>query len=267
MSRGVLLFGFNSPKVDYVSMASYTARRINNFLKLPVTLVTDEESTENYYEFEDFEKIIKIDSNKDNIFRDDIWINKGRYMAYELSPYDETILLDVDYMVNSDRLLKIFDLLEDYVCHESMCHLMKPEITQENLSDFSFPILWATVIGFKKTQKAKQLFDCMKMVQENYAHYGHLYTFSVDTYRNDYSLTIAHRIVNGHISDKKNILPWNLIHIGLKTKLYVERKSKYNTKYTIVFDQWKNNKLKKEYINIADTDFHVINKEVFLELM
>lgn len=266
MSRGVILFGFNSPKVDYVEMAIYTAKRVNHFLNLPVTLITDEDSypVDSSYEFD---KIITIDSDKENVFRDSVWINKGRCKAYELSPYDETLLLDVDYMINSDRLLKVFELMEDYVCHENMATIMRTDIQQENLSDFSFPILWATVIGFKKTTKAKQLFDCMKMVQDNYAHYGHLYNFPVDTYRNDYALTIAHRIVNGHFSDNKNILPWNLMHVWLQTKVFVERRSKYNTKYTVVYDNWKNNKLKKEYIEIVDMDFHVINKEIFLELM
>ena len=44
MSRGVILFAFNSKKYNYYKMAEHTAKRANHFLGLPVTLVTDEES-------------------------------------------------------------------------------------------------------------------------------------------------------------------------------------------------------------------------------
>ena len=104
MSKGVILFAFNSPKFNYYDMAVATAKRINHFLNLPVTLVTDETSIPtdpNYV----FDKTITVTPDKNNKRDWGIWINKGRYQAYELSPYDETILLDTDYLVNSNKLL------------------------------------------------------------------------------------------------------------------------------------------------------------------
>jgi hypothetical protein len=44
MRQGAILFAFNSPKFNYYDMAVNTAKRINHFLNLPVTLVTNEES-------------------------------------------------------------------------------------------------------------------------------------------------------------------------------------------------------------------------------
>ena len=41
MTRGILLFAFNTPNVNYVEMAVETAKRSNHFLNLPVTLITD----------------------------------------------------------------------------------------------------------------------------------------------------------------------------------------------------------------------------------
>lgn len=266
MTRGALLFAFNSPKVNYYAMAEYTAKRINHFLNLPVTIVTDRYSIIKNPKYK-FDNVVISQPDKDNTFRNDIWINKGRYQAYEYSPYDETILLDVDYMINSDRLLQVFDYVKDYACHQNIAQLMIPNGSQEQLSNLSFPTLWATVLGFRKTEKTEQLFACMKMVQKNYTHYANLFNFSPDIYRNDFALTIAHRLVNGHYFDNSNILPWNLMHVWLKTNLFVDRKTKNNTKYTVIFDHHKNGKIKKEYITIKDMDFHVINKDVFLELM
>ena len=104
---------FNSPKVDYYAMAEFTAKRINHFLNLPVTLITNKESIPDFADYK-FDKIITINSDPTNTFRDTVWLNKGRYRAYELSPYDETLLLDVDYMVNSDRLLNVFDYMDEF---------------------------------------------------------------------------------------------------------------------------------------------------------
>ena len=41
MSKGVILFAFNSTKFNYYDMAVITAKRINHFLDLPVTIITD----------------------------------------------------------------------------------------------------------------------------------------------------------------------------------------------------------------------------------
>jgi hypothetical protein len=113
MSRGVLLFAFNSDTVDYFKMAVATAKRANQYLNLPVSVVTDESTDLSQYDYK-FDNIIIQVPNKDNrTIENNVWINKGRYSAYELSPYDETLVLDTDYLINSDTLLKPFELYDD----------------------------------------------------------------------------------------------------------------------------------------------------------
>jgi len=46
MKQGAILFAFNSEKHDYYTMAVAAAKRINHFLDLPVTVVTDESSVQ-----------------------------------------------------------------------------------------------------------------------------------------------------------------------------------------------------------------------------
>jgi hypothetical protein len=266
MSRGALLFAFNSPKYDYYAMAEYTAKRINHFLGLPVTIVTDESSIPNNSKYK-FDNTIVVEPDKNNIRDYVVWINKGRYQAYDLSPYDETLLLDTDYVVNSDRLLSTFDICDDFCCHDTTSFLMHPKAPQEILSAYSFKTLWATVITFKKTQRAKQIFECLEMVQKNYEHYANIHSFIAGVYRNDYALTLALRIANGHLNINSDIIPWNLLHVGKNTSVYAESTDEFNTEYTVMFDNWQRGKIRKEYINIKDTDFHVMNKENFLELI
>ena len=266
MTKGVLLFAFNSPKYNYYKMALYTARRVNHFLKLPVTLVTDEES---YPDDESYawDKVVKVIPDKDN-FRDwGQWINKGRYMAYDLSPYDETILLDVDYVINSDKLLSTFDTYEDFACHHKTMFLMHPGAAQEVLSAYSYETLWATVVTFKKTTRAEQIFRALEMVQKNYDHYANIHSFIGGVYRNDYALTLALRIVNGHGVNNHDRILWDLVHIGKNTQVYANTDSEFNTEYTVMFDNWQRGKVRKEHITIKDMDFHIMTKDLFMEII
>lgn len=267
MTRGVILFAFNSPKYNYYDMAYYTARRVQHFLKLPVTLVTDEDSLPKTYTDEVWDKIITVTPDKNN-FRDwGLWINKGRYQAYDLSPYDETLLLDVDYVVNSDKLLSIFDFYDDFCCHNKTEFLMQPNAPQELLSAYSYETLWATVVAFKKTERAKQIFDSLKMVQDNYDHYANIHSFVSGVYRNDYGLTLALKIVNGHSDNKRDYIPWNLLHLGKNTQIEKTNADEFDTSFKVMFDNWQRGKIRKEYVDITNMDFHIMNKELYVEII
>lgn len=266
MTRGALLFAFNSPKFNYYSMAEATAKRINHFLDLPVTVVTDSESLPSSTAYT-FDKIITTAPDKDNVRDWGVWINKGRYQAFEFSPYDETILLDTDYMVNSDTLNRAFDLPTDFCCHDTTSFLMQPGVPQEVLSSMSFQTMWATVVRFNKTKRAEQIFGCLEMVQKNFAHYAQIHGFIANTFRNDYALTLALRIANGHVVPKADIIPWNLVHVGKNTSVYRDSDDEFNTQYTVLYDNWKRGKIRKEYITIKDFDFHVMDKASFFSLI
>ena len=277
ITKGVIVFAFNTEKWDYVAMAAYTANRAKQFLNLPTTLITNEESKPTGELATVFDQVVVVKADKNNIRDHMIWINKGRYQAYELSPYDETILLDADYVINSDKLLKTFDLSDTFCCHNRTEFLMYPNAPQETLSSYSYDTLWATVIMFKKSERAKQIFDTLKMVQENYSHYANIHSFIAGVYRNDYPLTIALRIVNGHSVEPSDFIPWNLVHVGKNTSVYSNNVDTqipfapsiidFNTEFTVMFDNWQRGKIRKEYVVIQDMDFHVMNKELFVNIM
>ena len=260
------MFAFNNAKFNYYDMAVATAKRVNHFLGLPVTVVTDADSLPAKQTYA-FDNVVVVDSDKSNIREHAIWINKGRYRAFDLSPYYETLLLDTDYMVNSAKLLKTFDFCDDFCCHDTTSFLMHPGVAQEILSAYSFKTLWATAVTFKKSMRAQQIFDCLKMVQENYDHYANIHSFVGGIYRNDYALTLALRIVNGHSDNKQDIIPWNLVHVGKNTSVFRNSDDEFNTEYTVMFDNWQRGKIRKEYIILKDTDFHTMNKTLFMELI
>ena len=254
--KGVMFFAFNNSKTDYYTMAVKAARRVKHFLNLPVTIVTDIQPENPEF------NIINVNAETDNQKDKNPWYNKGRYRAYNLSPYDETILLDTDYLVNSDQLLKVFDMYDDFMCHDSTYFLTEGYNT-EYISDRSFKTLWATVIYFKKTERVKHIFECLEMVQNNYSHYINLYHINSPMYRNDYGITISTRIVDGHYDEKRNYIPWTLNHVNSHVKVYRVNDEPFNTEYVLLNETGK----RPEYMIVKDMDFHCMNKETFMELV
>lgn len=276
-TRGVVLFAFNSSKYNYADMAVYTAKRVKAFLDLPTTLITDVDTYKTILDDRKvFDGVVEVEPDLSNIKDQTSWINKGRYQAYELSPYDETLVIDVDYLVNSDTLLKTFDLSDTFCCHSNTHMLMHPEAAQEKMG-YTYETLWATVIMFKKSERAKQIFETLEMVQNNYDHYANIHSFIGGVYRNDYGLTLALKIVNGHTDVPSDYIPWNLIHVGKNTSVYPNQVDvkvpcdgdvyDFNTEFTVMFDHWKKSKVRKEYMLIKDMDFHVMNKDLFVGIM
>ena len=129
----------------------------------------------------------------------------------------------------------------------------------ETISEKSYPLLWATIIAFKKTARTKYIFDCMKMVQENYEHYVQLHNILGYTFRNDFALTIALRIVNGQTECPSDYMPWDLLHVSKDIKVYRNSDTSYLAIETIPE--------KKKYCIVSDTDFHCLGKETFIGLM
>ena len=254
MTKGILLFAFNNGQTDYFEMAVRTAKRAKPFLSLPVTVVTGASTDIDKYE-NVFDKIIIDVPDTSNVKDKIVWINKGRHKAYELSPYDETLILDTDYLINSDTLLRPFDLYDDFMCHNSTDFILNHGNQPERVSSKFINTCWATVIYFKKTLRTKQIFECMQMIQDNYMHYVNVFDMNSGMYRNDYSLTIALWIVNGHTHNQQDYIPWNLLHLATQVKAH-----KISTTEYIFFDS------KQKYITLKNVDFHLLNKQNFMEL-
>ena len=214
-SKGVVLFAFNTD-VDYVTIADRCSRLISHNLKLPVTLVTGFDEQPKF----EYDNIIRVDNSNTSNFRTNLndeqvtWRNFGRYLAYEFSPYDQTLLLDSDYMVFDDSLLKLFESTVDY-------RLMHHNATDrgpsyECMGETSLPYIWATVVLFNKTEKSRMFFDLIGRIQRNYGYYKKLYNIREGNYRNDYAFAIANNIINGYTLNEDQGIPWCMLTIDEK---------------------------------------------------
>lgn len=197
-SKGVLLYATNTETVDYQSIASVSSQLAKHYLQLPVTVVGGNQETNSRY---------SIDSNKF-----ERWNNLGRYRAYDDSPYDITLLLDCDYLVFSESLLKILDNLNGYKIARQ--NQFVGNASPDRMHQYSIPQLWATVVAFDRSDKSRLLFDLVGRIQRNYGYYSKLYNIPAGIYRNDFAFTIADNILNGYCQDHVNYLPWPITSIS-----------------------------------------------------
>lgn len=199
-SRGVVLFAFNTDTVDYELIANRASKLITHTLNLPVTIISEMMGTQT--------------NTRLGYAHGTQWFNGDRYRAYELSPYDETLLLDSDYLVLDDALLKILDTTADYNIMTDNQNFNQAMIG--TMGEMSLNYVWATAIAFKKTPKSKMLFDLVGRVQNNYRYYCKLYNIRSSNFRNDYAFAIADNIINGYTASLG--IPWTMLTVDKTVK-------------------------------------------------
>ena len=102
MKQGVLLFCFNTPEVKYHRILERCVSLIKKNLKLEITVVTNFAT---YKELAPMGMINYklIENETRNTLMGKPWYQTERHMAYELSPYDQTLLMDIDYFCFTDN--------------------------------------------------------------------------------------------------------------------------------------------------------------------
>jgi hypothetical protein len=200
-SRGILAFAYNVETIDYVSIANKSLTLASKKLNLPYTLITDKEFKNEFHNS-------RYDIDTNNFIQ---WRNIGRHHAYQLSPYDETLVIDVDYLILNDQLNKIFELEWDYILQRNSFALTTewPKLMGET----SLPYVWATVFAFRKSPRAKMYFDLIDRIQKNHFYYWSLFNIQERIFRNDYAFAIADIILNGYTIGK-NSIPENMLAIN-----------------------------------------------------
>jgi len=210
MTKGYLLIAQNNSANNYVKQAVYCAKRIKKFCNnASVSIVTkDTDYLEKNFDSSIFDYVIDgtvLPSRTNNriIFDGALsnktvqWKNVGRDMAYDLTPYDETILLDTDYIFSNNLLDQCFGSVNDIMMYKKSEYLGYIKTDEfKRCSDQSIDFYWATVIYFKKNNNTKIFFDLVSHLRENWSYYNSLYQISSPNFRNDFAFSMAIHIMN-----------------------------------------------------------------------
>ena len=98
MSKGFCLIAQNNDTTDYVKQACLLAVSIHKYSKnQSVSIITNDIIPKKYQVL--FDKIIPIDHDE---AKNSDWKLENRYKLYDLSPYNQTIVMDVDMLVMRD---------------------------------------------------------------------------------------------------------------------------------------------------------------------
>lgn len=256
MTAGALLFAYNNEKTDYVAMAAWTAKNIHRHLNIPVCLVTDVTPEQTVF---DHVVLNTVNESTNTRYFSDLgnvtWHNKNRMDAYSLTPWDRTLVLDVDYVVASDQLKTLLEVNYDFLAPNRAYDIVdtKDFSGLNNFGDYAMPMLWATIMMFQKSHTAELIFNSMQMIRDNWNHYRALYKNNIPSYRNDHALTIASNIVNGHVLDFPTV-PWGLASLIPGHKLTQIDQDSYRIDYTATDG-------KSRWIKLTGQDFHAMGKE------
>lgn len=209
MTHGALIFAHNNTQVDYIKLAVFAAARINKFLNIPVSLVTDSpEWLASAYPNHTFDQVIETTNQSGNtkqffdgsLYSKSVeWKNLTRYQAYDLTPYDKTLVIDSDYVINSPVLKTAFDRDIDFQIYQKSFDLAGWRDTSqfERINPYSVPFYWATAFVFQKSTYTRAFFDLLTYIKINWVYFKSLYSIEGSVYRNDYAFSIAIHIMNG----------------------------------------------------------------------
>ncbi len=268
MSNGVLLFAHNNSEIDYAKLAVYAAQRAKKFLDVPVSVVTDDKSIFDKFDHSVFDQIIELGdviSSNFKYYADGAdkatraqWKNTSRYSAYELSPYDDTLVIDVDYIVNSKTLSYCWNQPHDFLIYQKGFDLAQWRNVSEfeKIGENGIPFYWATVFFFRKTENTQMLFALVQHIKENWTYYKLVYQIHSTSFRNDYAFSIAIHMLNGFsFGTFASHLPGKLFYIRDTDLLYGIDESVM--KFLV---QRKNSTVDFTPVKTSTVDVHVMNK-------
>ena len=267
MSKGVLLFAYNS-KIDYIGIATIAAKLVKKHLGLPVTIVTDTPDVDpsvfdtvivKNLTGNSFERVFKYSTHSERT----PWHNQNRSSAYDLSPYDQTLLIDADYLMFNNSLGKLFDTDLEFACYDYVHEITGWDGLQIG-ARVGYPgihMQWATVVYFTKCPLAESVFSFMQTIKDNYSYYSSLYNFTTELFRNDYTLSIALQAMSGYGAKNFTSIPGTLISANTACDILEVRPNG-----EIVFT-WQHGSNPRKVTKLKDANIHIMNKKTITDPM
>lgn len=205
MTRGVLIFAQNNSEIDYAKISLFAAEQVKRHLNVPVSLITDSKDwllQSQPTAADVFDQFITTwtDTQQTKRFYDGTlasktltWKNLNRSDCYDLTPYDETLVIDSDYIINSSNLAKIWDNVNDFLIYQDSFDLAqwRDDRSFRYLNQYAIPFYWATAFYFKKSKVNQAFFDLVKHVKQNWGYFRALYNIDSTVFRNDFAFSIA----------------------------------------------------------------------------
>jgi len=283
-NKGYLIYAIGNKNLDYGKIALCCALSIKSNLKINHTSIIMDKWTKQWLETSipknilstAFDNIIipkeTFQKGKRKHF-DSPWVsfkadfnNQPRVFSYKYSPYDETIIIDSDFIVMNDNFDYVWDLNEDLLINHKAVDLQNDQfgdIKDKRISDHGIPLYWATVVYFRKSEMAKIFFDLVDYIRDEYNFFQFLYGFREGFYRNDFTFSIASHILSGYTSNGIKSFPEDVFNMSYQkdtiAKMIDSREIIFCS--TNTDEEWKTT-----LVNMKDLNVHIMNKRELLRI-
>lgn len=273
MTRGILLYAHNNRAVDYALMAVISGGLAKKNLGVPVSVITDDSTVEWMKESKIYNKaeklfdhIIVTDQPQTNNSRrlydgetDSVipFVNSNRCSAWNLTPYDRTLLIDSDFLIFSKRLGEYWNTDTDLMIAESAEDIYDNSrlgYHDRYVADVGIKLYWATTVMFTKNENTELFFNLVNHIKDNYRYFADVYRFDSRQYRNDIAFSVAKHIIDGFEQSNIGRLPpvltlqdRDILHSVDADKLTVLVSSKFDSNYCAA--------------SFSNIDIHVMNKQ------
>jgi len=207
MKKGILIYALGHR--NYYRMAAVLAASIKVNDPLPICLVTDNEVQGDHVDLFD---IIKPPIEKSILQNGKIEYIKSKLFMYDHSPFDETIFLDADQVMISNRKISpVFSELKDIdftmsntgLANESIwCDMNEVKSLYGNKPFWNFH---SEFVYFKKSKEVKAYFDAARKVYAD-GKIKSATRFSNATMADELAFQVA-SVITGIYPHKENWLP------------------------------------------------------------
>lgn len=273
MNKGILIYAHNNRTIDYAALAIISAGLAKKSLEVPASLITDA-STVSWMQESDayslcqqvFEQVILVDRpapGNQRRLHDGATVgtvpfaNSNRHTAWQLTPYDRTLLIDSDYLVFSNHLGEYWNVDSDVMLGAAIndiCAVDRLGFLDRHVSAVGVKMYWATTVMFTKNHMAQRFFACVEHVYANYKYFADIFRFDPTQFRNDIAFSVAKHVLDGFEESVAGSLP-PVLSVLDKDILYSVEKNKLTFLVDISLNQ--------NYClaAVSGADVHVMNKQ------
>lgn len=205
-NKGILIFNFAS-HIDYSKIAERCVSQCKKYLQdIPIMSVGQPiKGADLHYDIEHPQINKKVFNGVSKI-----WHNLARHHAYDISPWQTTVVLDSDYMVMTQQIKKLFDSKQQILMHREWYDVSNNATSVIQVGNSDIDMLWATVLKFERNPDVGHFFNLWNNVIKNYSYYAKLFGFSSHVVRNDFAVSIALKQLLNFGSIDHCVIPWDI---------------------------------------------------------
>lgn len=213
MSRGYVILAQNTESVDYVKCAEILAHSIRKVMPSSnISLITDDVDHSNF-----FDKVIALPYGDQA--PNSQWKLINDWQVYEASPYDHTIKLEADMYIPSSIEYWWDILSQQDVVVSTTIRNFKQDISDVRyyrtfIDQNKLPDCYNALTYFKKSDTAKQFFEMVKIIFQNWDEFRKILKCKIDEEATtDWVYAIACHIIGTEKTTMPTFTEMSMVHM------------------------------------------------------